>query len=571
MPSPLRPDDPGRLGAYRLTARLGQGGMGTVLLGEDASGRRVAVKVVNPELAGDEAFRARFRREVTAARRVSRFCTAPVLDAELEQDPLYVVTEFVDGPTLEAAVRDGGPLRGGDLEGLAVGVATALSAIHAAGIVHRDLKPANVLLSPTGPRVIDFGIARALEAADGPTVTGQFLGTPAYIAPELMRDGPLTPAADVFAWGCVVAFAATGRPPFAGRNVHETLYRVTHEPPVLDGLDGLDDTALRPLVEAALAKSPDDRPAVPDLLTSLISGPPAAALAVAAGAPALPPPAPSPEPSVQPSKTIAEPAPPSASSDEETGASAGEAAASVEKPAGARSRARRSGIRRRVVVSAVLAVLVLGGLSAWRVLSQAGDPRVPRLGAALVPDGTLADKSSGWDEDECGTYAGQHFEIQGDQEGPGYCTVPNESPVSHFVASARVRLAFASKNGLWQAGLMLLGTDDWQYAVMLRSDGSARLVKETKDGAVKVLDTVPARSYNAGAQSVRVQAEVHVTSARTTIRAWLDGDYALEADDDDHPLTKGQTGLIADALKNAPGKDDVVEAWFSSFTLNRVR
>ncbi|RFU38363.1 serine/threonine protein kinase, partial [Actinomadura logoneensis] len=271
MPSPLRAGDPERLGPYRLTARLGRGGMGTVLLGEDASGRHVAVKVVNPDLAEDEAFRARFRREVTAARRVSRFCTAPVLDAELERDPLYVVTEYVDGPTLAAAVRDRGPLRGGDLEGLAVGVATALAAIHAAGIVHRDLKPSNVLLSATGPRVIDFGIARALEGGDGPTVTGQFLGTPAYAAPELVSGGALTPAADVFAWGCVVAYAATGRPPFDGRNVHEILYRVVHEPPVLDGLDD----GLRSLAESALDKEPDRRPTVPDLLATLIGAPPA--------------------------------------------------------------------------------------------------------------------------------------------------------------------------------------------------------------------------------------------------------------------------------------------------------
>ncbi|MFC5183153.1 serine/threonine-protein kinase [Actinomadura harenae] len=515
MPSPLRPGDPERLGPYRLTARLGQGGMGTVLLGEDPSdGRRVAVKVVNPELAGDEAFRERFRREVTAARRVSRFCTAAVLDAELDRDPLYVVTEFVDGPTLFRAVRDGGPLRGGDLEGLAVGVATALSAIHAAGIVHRDLKPSNVLLSPTGPRVIDFGIARPVESPDGPTTTGRFVGTPAYIAPELMRDGPLTPAADVFAWGCVVTFAATGSPPFAGRNVHETLYRVAHEPPVLDGLDG----PLLPLVEAALDKDPARRPSVPDLLAALINAP----------APTL-----------------------------------------VAEPEGGRGRRPPKRITAVALVGAL--VLSLGGAAGWRLLGDAPDPRVPRLGAALVPDGSLADRRSGWDEDECGTYGGHGFAIQSDRDDPGYCVAPNETASSHFVAGARVRLGHASGRGPWQAGVLLLGTDDRDYAVLLRSDGSARLVKETAEGETHVLDTVPAGSYEPVSGSVRVQVEVRVTAGRTSLRAWLDGDYALDADDEDQPFTTGRTGLVADPLNTVSAKDDFVEAWFSAFTLNRAR
>ncbi|WP_344952766.1 serine/threonine-protein kinase, partial [Actinomadura miaoliensis] len=266
----LQPDDPRELGPYRLLARLGRGGMGTVFLGEDSSasgpGRHVAVKVINRELASETAFRERFRREVTAARQVRRFCTAPVLDAELDRDPLYVVTEYIDGPSLERAVAERGPLPGSDLEGLAVGVATALAAIHGAGIVHRDLKPANVLLSATGPRVIDFGIARALDAAEGPTRTGQFVGTPNYLAPELLRGEPVTAASDVFSWGCVVAFAGTGRAPFAGNTVPEIFYRVAHEAPRLDGLD----PALRELVTATLDKDPNNRPSVGELLGRLV-------------------------------------------------------------------------------------------------------------------------------------------------------------------------------------------------------------------------------------------------------------------------------------------------------------
>jgi serine/threonine protein kinase len=262
MQAPLRDRDPRLLGPYVLTARLGRGGMGTVYLGEDESGRRVAVKVINAELADDEAFHDRFRSEVTAARQVSRFCTAAVLDARLDGDPLYVVTEYVNGPSVEEAVKANGPLRGGDLEALAVNIATALGAIHGAGIVHRDLKPSNVLLSPTGPRVIDFGIARALDATDGPTRTGQFVGTPAYIAPELMHEREITPAADVFSWGCVVAYAGTGRAPFGGGTLPEVISRVTSADPDLDGLD----PAVRDLVTRSLAKEPAERPTVRQLI-----------------------------------------------------------------------------------------------------------------------------------------------------------------------------------------------------------------------------------------------------------------------------------------------------------------
>lgn len=258
--------DPRSIGGYRVLERLGRGGMGTVFLAEDGSGRRVAMKVINADLAEDPSFRTRFAREVDAARRVRRFCTAAVIGSRLDEDPLYVVTEYIAGPNLERAVTESGPLSGSDLEGLAVGVATALSAIHAAGIVHRDLKPANVLLSAVGPRVIDFGIARAHDAATGVTRTGQVVGTPSYLAPELLRGEEVTPACDVFAWGCVVAYAGTGRSPFAGATVSEVLYRVAHDPPRLDGLD----RDLLGLVERTLDKRPERRPSAGELLAHLI-------------------------------------------------------------------------------------------------------------------------------------------------------------------------------------------------------------------------------------------------------------------------------------------------------------
>ncbi|MGW9351357.1 Serine/threonine protein kinase [Nocardiopsis flavescens] len=263
---PLRAGDPRELGGHRITARLGRGGMGTVYLAQDPSGRPVAVKLIHPDLADDESFRLRFAREVESARRVARFSTAGVIDARLEGDPLYIVSEYVPGPNLDEAVREGGPMTGGTLEGLAMGVAAALTAIHGSGVVHRDLKPANVLLSPVGPKVIDFGIARALDdSGGGVTRSSQLMGTPSYMAPELLMGERPTAAADIFAWGCLVAFAGRGEAPFDAASVHAVLHNITTAPPRLEGLD----PALHDLVAAALDKDPSRRPTSQRILARL--------------------------------------------------------------------------------------------------------------------------------------------------------------------------------------------------------------------------------------------------------------------------------------------------------------
>ncbi|WP_131741176.1 serine/threonine-protein kinase, partial [Actinomadura roseirufa] len=209
MPSPLQDHDPRAVGAYRLEARLGTGGQGVVYLGRAGDGPPVAVKVLHVD--GPMA-RSRFARELEAAKRVSRFCTAQVLDADVTGDRLYIVSEYVEGPTLAEHVHERGPQRGADLERLAIGTATALAAVHAAGIVHRDFKPANVIMGATGPRVIDFGVARVLDAVA--TTVGHVIGTPAYMAPEQAAGRRVGPAADVFAWASTLLFAASGRPPF---------------------------------------------------------------------------------------------------------------------------------------------------------------------------------------------------------------------------------------------------------------------------------------------------------------------------------------------------------------------
>ena len=274
--SPLRPGDPERMGRYELLRRLGEGGMGTVYLARTPEGRQVAVKIIKTDLAGDPQFRQRFRSEVERAQEVPPFCTAEVLDADPDHEQPYLVVEYVAGPSLASVVADQGPLTSSNLHALAIGVATALTAIHGAGVIHRDLKPSNVLLSPGSPKVIDFGIARAVEGAASFTRTDQMVGTVTYMAPERFDSArTLSPAADIFAWGAVIAYAGTGRTPFAADMAHMVAVRILTMPPDLDGLTG----PLRELVEQALAKDPADRPTARELLDRLlVTGPRGAAV-----------------------------------------------------------------------------------------------------------------------------------------------------------------------------------------------------------------------------------------------------------------------------------------------------
>ncbi|MET8137596.1 protein kinase [Streptomyces sp. NPDC005251] len=259
--------DPQQIGAYRLLARLGAGGMGHVYLARSDRGRTVAVKLVRPELAEQEEFRARFRQEVQAARRVGGLWTAPVLDADTEAAIPWVATGYVAGPSLQAVVgRDHGALPERSVRILAAGLAHALKDIHAAGLIHRDLKPSNVLVTIDGPRVIDFGIARALETVTdgGLTHTGALVGSPGFMAPEQVRGDRVTPACDIFCLGSVLSYAATGTLPFGAANsgVHAMMFRIAQEDPDLTGVpEGLAD-----LVRDCLRKDPGARPGLDEIL-----------------------------------------------------------------------------------------------------------------------------------------------------------------------------------------------------------------------------------------------------------------------------------------------------------------
>jgi serine/threonine protein kinase len=274
---PLGVDEPTTVGPYRLLGRLGSGGMGRVYLGRSAGGRTVAVKIVHPHFALDEEFRARFRREVDAARRVGGAWTAPVLDADPEAAVPWVATAYAAGPSLSAAITDDGPLPAHTVRALGAGLAEALTAVHELGLVHRDVKPSNVLLTLDGPLLIDFGIARATDGTASLTSTGVSIGSPGYMSPEQILGKGATGAADVFSLGAVLAYAATGAAPFPGDSSAALLYKVVHEEPRLGPLDG----DLGELVRACLAKTPDARPTPAEVARRL--APEGAARLVAGG------------------------------------------------------------------------------------------------------------------------------------------------------------------------------------------------------------------------------------------------------------------------------------------------
>ena len=267
----LQPDDPGRIGPYRLRGVLGAGGMGRVFLGASVDGDQVAVKVIRADLAMDPEFRARFRREVTVARKVSSRFTAPLIGADADGPVPWLATAYVTGPSLADAVAQRGPLPTASVLELAAGLAEGVSAIHSAGVIHRDLKPSNVLLAQDGPRVIDFGISVAAETSPL-TRTGLLIGSPGYMSPEQLEGREVGPSSDIFSLGAVLAFAATGEAPFGNGSAPTLAHRGVYRQVNLDHVPA----EVRGLIDRCLAKDPGQRPTARDLM-------------FAAGAGAIPP------------------------------------------------------------------------------------------------------------------------------------------------------------------------------------------------------------------------------------------------------------------------------------------
>lgn len=371
---PLRASDPARLGEYLLVGRLGAGGMGVVYLGEGADGSHVAIKVIHADLASRPESAARFRSEVRRAQQVPSSCTARFLGADLDHEPPYLVVEYIDGPSVTEVVEERGPLPAGPLHSLAVGIATALTGIHGAGVIHRDLKPGNVLLPPGGTKVIDFGIAQPFEVTTQLTAANVTVGTVSYMAPERLSAryrGSVTAAADVFSWGCVVAYAGTGRTPFGGDSQAVIATRIETEPPNLDGLPA----PLLDTVSRALSKDPADRPTAQDLL---------AMLATTAGAAQDRPDDAAPGDERQ-DRALARPTPAA----RQTVPPAGGSSAPPVGWHGAHRPPRpvRSVRRMLLVAAAVLAVLVAVGAGVAGYLRYVADPSVAAgTGTARLPD-----------------------------------------------------------------------------------------------------------------------------------------------------------------------------------------
>ncbi|GGS99112.1 serine/threonine-protein kinase [Nonomuraea spiralis] len=529
-----------QIGRYRLLSMLGRGGMGTVHLAEDPAGQRVAIKVINPELSQHEQFRMRFRREADAARRVRRFCTAAVIEAALDGSLLYVVTEYVPGPNLEEAVRQSGPLRGSSLDALAVGVATALTAIHGAGVVHRDLKPSNVLLSPVGPRVIDFGIARALDTLGGVTGTGELVGTPRYMAPEVLRGEPVSPACDVFSWGCLVAFAASGRAPFGGDTLPSIVYQVLNTEPNLDDVD----PGLRELVGAALRKDPAARPTAQQLLDHLV------------GRSAAP---------EQAAHTV------------QVAWQHATTPFTESRPAAARRRGRLAGIG-----AAAAAVLLAGGLAGWALLAPSGPP--DDLGVLYREDftQTLGGWTGTYDADTTGskgyrTDGTYGLDVGSDREEqrakapiPFLVATPTGTPdpsatptpmlPSSVVVGVTAEVRESTGNGEYGLYCHSSDNDDTSYEFGLDTAGNTR-IRRVYDGSGGTL-TQPAKVDGLKGR-VRVVASCEQRGSGVRLTMWVN-DKRVQQVDDPNGLGNGHVGVFARTPKDS---ESLLKMTFDDFEL----
>ncbi|KOU37773.1 protein kinase domain-containing protein [Streptomyces sp. WM6378] len=477
--------DPESVGAYRLESVLGSGGMGVVHLATSPSGMRLAVKVVHAQHAADPEFRARFRQEVSAARRVSGAFTASVVDADPDADRPWMATVHIPGPTLAERVKDNGPLGAAEVRRLGAGLAEALRDIHRAGVVHRDLKPSNVLLAADGPKVIDFGISRPYDS-DLRTETGKLIGTPPFMAPEqFQRPREVGPAADVFAMGAVLVHAATGSGPFDSASPYVVAYQVVHNEPDLDGVP----EDLAPVLRLCLAKDPGDRPTPDELMSALRS----AAYGSEAHIPTqrfrnpVPP---------------SDPVPPRTESDSPESPGSPESPSSPHSPAPSRRRARW------VVGALVLIGVVGGGVAAVRALPDGtgtvAAPEQPAAAQFRPWNVRLATQGDGNRTASCSADAGG---------GALYCAAPGVAAARLDALSGKVLWSVAGDGG------QLLSEDLAPVVaggrVLVRAPGGGSL-RAYDAGTGKPVWSADVSAYSgvhpAGATVLLATADGHVTA-----------------------------------------------------------
>ncbi|MFB4312688.1 protein kinase [Actinomadura sp. 21ATH] len=535
-----------------MVRRLGAGGMGVVYLARGPDGVPVAVKVMHSAWVAEPGFPLRFEREVEAIRRVAPFCTAPVLDAAVTDEAAYIVTEYVEGRTLWDTVKAGGPLAGARLESVAVGTALALTAVHRAGIVHRDLKPGNVILSPEGTRVIDFGVAKL--AGSTPITGNVAIGTPAFMAPEQARGEEVTPAADVFSWGAVVAFAATGQPPFGRVTGPEVFYRLLHEEPDLGGVP----ERLAALVARAMDKDPDRRPAARDLIDELTGHP--VGDAEAAGLTRTRRPAPAPSEVTEGTE---------AAKGEGRAPETARAAEPVTEPGP--SAVRRRPFRRGTVALAALATAA-GALTAYAVF-QVLDA-ASRAGGAAFHDGF--GKTGDWPRQETplGTarYHQNGYLLQLLPEQGMAATAPVDA-----VRMRGVRVATAARMqtgggqyGVWCGGNPVADAQN-RYSFTITTTGEAGIVKEARGGARH--DLVPLAAVadvDAGGEN-RIEAECRFENGRTRLRMLVNGRQVAAYDDVAAPYGPGAVGVAASAQAGSTVAATARYEWFSARRLPAPR
>ncbi|MFD4985130.1 serine/threonine-protein kinase [Streptomyces sp. NPDC058374] len=499
----LRGGDPAEIGGYPVEARLGSGGMGTVFLARTSSGRAVAIKLIHQQFAGDDEFRIRFRQEVAAARRVSGAFTAAVVDAAPEAEQPWMATTYIEGHTLAQCIAAQGPLNGAELRRLAIGLAEALRDIHRVGVVHRDLKPSNVVLSPEGPRVIDFGISRAADQQTL-TMTGRVIGTPPFMSPEqLQAPRGVGPRSDVFSLGTLLVYAATGRGPFDADSPYMTAYQVVHEEPSLDAVPG----ALRPVVESCLDKEPGRRPSADELLVLLRDLPADLGRAGANGAGA----GRTRDMATQHHLTTGAVPAPTAPAAPDTG--------STGTPLGRRLRSRW----RPVLAAAVAVVAIGGGVAALEAGDSGGSSGDGKGHSVAAPGATLPDGFQPWRETVPGGRADIPDELRCVARGDALFCGGGGVVATRVSARDGSRVWTVKSPGVPAQGMHLVGaTDDTVLGYRLAAEDAS----QGPGDEVVALDAEDGRelwSVPSGAQSTAVtgrsQDALVVGSAVVTVDA----------------------------------------------------